>query len=127
MSIDKKDHEKIADAWVKYTLLEYESPFIANYEWASDAVADIIADDPQQGLTLIKTLLERAENDHLIANLAAGPLETLLSRHGSSIIDEIETESLKNKKFNYLLGGVWKGGMSDEVWERFQKIERPTW
>lgn len=121
------DNEKIVVGWVKFTSLAHDSPFRAHYEWADDAVLDVVLSDGKRGFELVKALLDRADNDHLIANLAAGPLETLLSTHGETIISDVEAESVANERFKFLLGGVWKGGMSDDVWERIQKIERPSW
>lgn len=127
MTLPRQNYERLVDAWIKYTRLGYDSPFIGNYEWAFDAVEDLISADPHEALSLIKAILQQSDDEFLVANLAAGPLETLLSRHGFAVIEEIEEEALSNSRFKHLLGGVWKGAMPDNVWERFQKIERPTW
>lgn len=119
--------DNIVEGWVKYTSLDSKSPFRAHYEWADDAVLDLILADAKKGFEIVKALLDQADNEWLIANIAAGPLETLLSNHGETIIDAVERESLSNEKFRHLLGGVWRCGMSDEVWQRFQKIDKPTW
>jgi hypothetical protein len=59
--------------------------------------------------------------------LAAGPLETLLAWHGSEFIDRVESEATNNSKFNYLLGGVWRQDMPDEIWDRVQKARKTVW
>lgn len=64
---------------------------------------------------------------HVFQNLAAGPLEELLSRHGAELIEEIEVEARRSPEFNLLLGGVWKNSMSEEVWRRVCAARRQTW
>ncbi|WP_431101911.1 DUF6869 domain-containing protein [Roseateles noduli] len=55
-----------------------------------------------------------------MATFAAGPLEGLLSRHGSQFIDRVESEAALNPKFASLLGGVWQFQMTDDIWARVQ-------
>ena len=60
--------------------------------------------------------------------LAAGPLEDLLSQRGPIFIDRVEAEARANDKFAYLLGGVWKFEMSDDIWSRVQAVwDRRGW
>ena len=60
--------------------------------------------------------------------LAAGPVEDLLSLHGPSFIDRVETEAQANPNFASLLGGVWRLNMTDEVWVRVQAVwDRRGW
>jgi hypothetical protein len=57
-----------------------------------------------------------------MGNLAAGPLEDLLSRHGAAIIDTVELEARQRKKFRELLSGVWRNVIADEVWDRVLRL-----
>jgi len=52
--------------------------------------------------------------------LAAGPLEDLLSSFGPDYIDRVETLARDDGRFKLLLGGVWRLGMTDDVWGRMQ-------
>jgi hypothetical protein len=55
-------------------------------------------------------------------------VEDLLSQHGPSFIDRVEHEARSNPKFAYLLGGVWRLEITDEVWQRVQKVwDRRGW
>jgi hypothetical protein len=54
--------------------------------------------------------------------LAAGPLEYLLSYHGTEFIERVEAQAKINQKFAHLLGGVWQFQMTEEVWFRVQKV-----
>ena len=85
---------------------------------------------PEQKLTTILNVLRNSKIDpahKTFSNLAAGPLEDLLSDHGEEVIDRIETEARKNPDFNLLLGGVWQGGMSEQIWERVQRARLKVW
>ena len=59
--------------------------------------------------------------------LAAGPLEDLLSEHGPVFIDRLEQEATASKRFDHLLGGVWRLSMTDDVWNRVQKARSAVW
>lgn len=63
----------------------------------------------------IREVYKRELSDEVIAVLAAGPLEDLLAKRGVDFIDRIEELARKDPKFNYLLGGVWRNTMTDEV------------
>jgi hypothetical protein len=48
------------------------------------------------------------DDDDILGHIAAGPVEGLLGRHGSAVIDRVETS----------LRGVWQHQMPDEIWAR---------
>ena len=75
----------------------------------------------------ILIILQRDVSNEEKALLAGGPLETLLSLHGSTFIDRVEQQAKENPAFNHLLGGVWKGEMSPDIWERVQKARKRVW
>lgn len=57
-------------------------------------------------------------------NLAAGPLETLLVRHGRDVLERVEAEAKSNPSFKDLLDGVWGNAIDEAVWERVQALLR---
>ena len=63
----------------------------------------------------------------LVAVLAAGPVEDLLAKHGGEFIDRVVELARKDPKFNYVLGGVWRSSIADDVWERVQSIRNHVW
>ena len=70
----------------------------------------------------------RADPSHsTFQQLASGPLEDLLSENGPQLIERIELEARKNPAFNLLLGGVWQGGMSNDIWGRIQAARLKSW
>jgi len=73
---------------------------------------------PKLAFSVILKILEKDSSDIVIDILAVGELEDLLSEHGKLIITEIEDEARKNPQFKKMLGGVWQGDMSDEIYKR---------
>mgnify|MGYP003576540067 FL=1 len=61
------------------------------------------------------------------ALIAAGPMEDLLVHHGENFVDRVEREALKNPRFNHLLGGVWRQGMPDDIWDRIVRARKEVW
>ncbi len=64
-----------------------------------------------------------AQSDEELGRIAAGPLEHLLGHHGDEYIDLVEQQAEADTTFARMLTGAWKYQMSDEVWERIQKIQ----
>lgn len=122
-----EDINSIAKGWLAYTSLEDASPWKSKYEWAFDAVEDLISSDMETAWRLVLLLTDMSDSEHLKANLAAGPLETIISKHGTELIDNIEKEALTNHKFNYLLGGVWQNNIPEDIWLRISQIDKPKW
>ena len=83
-----------------------------------DLMDDLVFDDPERGLVVINEILQSTDKDRDIQDLAAGPLEDLLVRHGSLIIDRVEELATSEEKFKHLLGGVWQNTMSDDLWSK---------
>lgn len=54
----------------------------------------------------------------VFGTLAAGPVEDLLSLHGRDFIDRFEREARADRRMAWVLGGVWRFDMGDEVWNR---------
>ena len=97
------------------------------YFWAWEKIIDLIRHEPENAWELIKKILKYDSSYKIISRLSAGPLETFLVDHGEKFIDRVEEEAKKNPDFAKLLGGVWKNAMSDEVWERIQKVCDKSW
>jgi hypothetical protein len=57
-------------------------------------------------------------DEHVIAALAAGPMEDLLRHHGAAFIERIEDKAAQNPLFRHLLAGVWRNEIAQDVWDR---------
>jgi hypothetical protein len=84
--------------------------------------------DPEKAWLVIQEILEMIEatrSNPVFQELAAGPLEDLLDEHGFEFIDRVETLVQANPKFRLLLGGVWRSGIDQAVWDRIQAALTP--
>lgn len=100
-------------------------------EWCSNPNGDsighsefswIVENEPEKGWLAILAALQDPRQEFGLGNLAAGPIEDLLSFHGNDFIERVETEAKINPKFAWLLGGVWQHTMTDEIWSRIQSV-----
>ena len=98
------------------------------YGWADVVLSSDVKDDPERAWECIMHAVAQPGYDKHFGVLAAGPLENLLSFHGDSFIDRVETTARQNPHFAFLLGGVWQFKMTDGIWERVQKVwDRQGW
>jgi hypothetical protein len=123
-------HEELnnlADNWIRYRHASRNSPEAEATAWATD-LYDLEYDDPETLWLLILNIHGKDQSPRVQEVLSAGPVENLLDKHGERFIDRIEAEARKDPKFAKLLGGVWKSGMSLDIWERVQGVwDRRGW
>lgn len=93
---------------------------------ARDCVDEIVSAAPAAAVTFLLDGIEQCRSDKHVALLAAGPLETLLSRHGPSVIDALERTARKSPKVRYLLSATWGQSRIDPgVWRRLVAAVKP--
>jgi hypothetical protein len=88
---------------------------------------DASTEEPDLAWSAIQEILRRELSEDEKALLAAGPLETLLAWHGPAFIDRVERQAAADGRFNHLLGGVWRCGMPQDIWERIQRARKTVW
>jgi len=76
---------------------------------------------PEAVWKAVLQIMQRQLSDEQIALLAAGPVEDLLAKYGAEFIERIETEAQSSPAFKHLLGGIWPGRISSEIWIRVEK------
>lgn len=102
--------EKIITSWVVYQTTK----------WADRKLGNLVNTEPELAWPLILDLIEKAESVQALADIAAGPLENLLVKHGEKFIERIEMIASKNKRFRLCLSGVWGwSAISDDIGKRF--------
>jgi len=98
------------------------------YDWAHVEFSFDVEDDPERAWQCILLTVNNSLCEKHFGVLAAGPLESFLSYHGKDYIDRVEMEAASNPKFAFLLGGVWKDNIADDIWDRVQKVwDRRGW
>ncbi|MFQ5937100.1 MAG: DUF6869 domain-containing protein [Acidiferrobacterales bacterium] len=98
---------------------EDSSEHAANF-WAHSTLWDLNFEDPELCWGLILRILQTDNSDAVIKQLSAGPLEDLLAQRGEQFIERLESEAQHNPSLRKLLGGLWQGEMSEEIWVRIQ-------
>jgi hypothetical protein len=121
------DSQVVRD-WVALQYTKEGSPDYDRLFQAANAVWDLTFENPDAAWAFILEVLKVDGSSTVKETLSAGPLEDLLSEHGPTMIERVELEARTNREFASLLGGVWKGGMSDDIWQRVQAVwDRRGW
>jgi len=107
----------LVDDWIAYHVAGSRASDPRFSAWAE--VDDLVRRDPEAGWTLILELIVAAPDDRILANVAAGPLEDLLSRDAERFIDRLEVQARRDAKFRRCLTGVW--GLPASVTDRIAK------
>ena len=110
-----------ANALITHWLSPAGTPEYNAGAWATDTI-DYLYEDPETLWLLILAVHRKDQSPRIQGPLSAGMVEDLLSMHGDTFIDRIETEARTDPSFAKLLGGVWKGQMSDQLWARVQAV-----
>ena len=126
--MDESELNEIVEAWIVAEHAEEHSPERKTNDWAVERVIFWAVDREGELLwRFVTAAYKRDLSDKAIAYLAAGPLEDLLAGHGPEYIERVEVLARRDPKFNYLLGGVWRNTMTDEVWQRVQAARLYSW
>lgn len=92
------------------------------FGWASDRMHGLLLGLPELAWELVTEMIERAPSDDSLGFLAASPLEDLLSMDGPRFIERVEQRAIESPKFHRALGMLRRLLMTDDVWQRVQKI-----
>lgn len=109
------DMSSLVKAWIEYHAMpEKQGDF-----WAWEAVSEAISERPEEGWNLVLELIREAPDKHILANVAAGPLEDLIVQHSEAFIERIEEMARKDPQFRLALSGVWcEGDIPKELFDR---------
>jgi hypothetical protein len=89
------------------TYLRYGESDANEHFWAWQAVDAAVGTDPEQAWSFVREALRAAPDDRDLFYIAAGPLEDLIENNLEGLIDEIEAEATRSRRFRQALGGVW--------------------
>jgi len=117
---------EVAEAWVTNCRDAIEYGVGSNQAeataWAWGELDRLCSEDPFRALNVIELIADLKPEERVMYNLAAGPLEDLLRRHGSGVIEQVEELASKSDAFLFLLGGVWTDRMPPEIQSRVQTL-----
>jgi hypothetical protein len=112
----------LVDAWIKLQSQPAGSGSADALMWASIELDSLCMDAPEQCWEIILSILAKTDDEWVLTNLAAGPVESLVASHGDVVISWLEREAARSPAFRELLGGVWQNLISDDVWQRIQRV-----
>ncbi len=121
------DVVSLAEAWIKGHLPAASRREREHYDWAAERLNALASDQPETALAAIWAICERADDERVLANLAAGPLEDLLVRHGPAVVAAVEARARAEAKVRKLLGAVWRNAIAEPVWLRLRRLAGPSW
>ncbi|WP_197490353.1 DUF6869 domain-containing protein [Halothiobacillus diazotrophicus] len=116
------DKTKLVTAWISLHHAQEKSPEYIDNFWAFTALSDLCDTNPDLCWDLIEEIRRTDGSEIILANLAAGPLEDLLSQHGPRFIETIEKQAKNDLQFKKMLGAMWQNNIADEVWKRVMSI-----
>jgi hypothetical protein len=115
----------LVDDWIGYCAAGSKASDPRFAAWES--VDDLVRRDPESGWSLVLELIAAAADDQILANVAAGPLEDLLSGDPDGFIERVELEARRDPRFRRCLTGVW--GIPQRIKDRVAKytstVENP--
>lgn len=80
---------------------------------------DIARENPNRALDMVLAVLEDETDPRLLSLLAAGPLEDAIPR---GIIDRVEEEAARNRRFHELVGSVWFTSYPEDLIPRMERL-----
>lgn len=120
-----------ANAWIEYSRFSDSDKMPEDIRERGWNLYECARTDPSFAWEAIKEIVGRysenalfidssTEAKEILGNLGAGPLEDLLAKHGEALIDEVEAEANRDRRFFWTLACVWQNSMSNELWARVQ-------
>lgn len=127
MSLTKEELLNLAETWVYLHSVKENSSEWEDAFWSYMKLGELVNEMPDDAWKAIHEIRKMNGSDHILSNLAAGPLEDLLVYHGEDFIDRIEDACKEDDQLRRLLGATWQNEMSDSLWSRIKAIALPTW
>src|SRR5579864_5533744 len=125
--MDLRDENHIAEAWIEEMRLPDEDQDAPSGSLSAFGILyDFVQSDPEKAWRIIQILWRLDSSDEMLANIAAGPVEDILAKHGPKFIDRVETVARQEPIFKKMLGAVWgRNRMADDVWARLKAVAGP--
>lgn len=82
------------------------------FDWLTEMVSYGPADGPEQAWPVVLELIARAPDDDALGFIGAGPVESLVNKHGVTFLDRF-LERADDPRFRRACGDVWL--VNDEI------------
>ncbi len=90
--------------------------------WSAAAIDDMIRGDVESAWPLVRELLRKAADDRMLAFIAAGPLEDLISLHGWALMERVAEAARSDQKLRRALTGIWVDELPEELLRRLRLL-----
>jgi hypothetical protein len=96
--------------------------------WSSDddALYQILHSEPDRALAAIFAAMQLTEDQKVLGQLAAGPLENFLGIHGKQYLAVFHALALEYRRLREVLDGVWQGAMPKDVWHQIETLKQKS-
>jgi hypothetical protein len=124
---DPEELNKIAEAWIQLQELGVNGSEEASDAliWSYEAVYDLVAGSPHTAWQFILTVMAMTQNEEVLGNLAAGPLEDLLAGHGAEIFPEVLSAASSDRSLLKLIGCISTTRIDPDVTRQLAAILEP--
>jgi hypothetical protein len=112
----------LADGWIRLQDLASDSPEAARLAEDGMDLVLLALSEPELCWRVILEILRRPIPEKRIADLGSGPLESLLSHHGETVLRWIEAELPGNPSLKRSLCHVWQNLMSDALYRQVRAL-----
>lgn len=90
-------------------------------DWGEQALLEILCEEPIRALEIVFLIARSTDDDWLLCNLGAGPIESLLA-HDGTLLDAIAVEVATSPSLKIALASVWQNAMSEATWRAVQRL-----
>jgi len=92
------------------------------HQWCVTALSVLIDLDPETAWAIVVRLVLEAPDDPTLVNVAGGPLEALLAKHGAKLVNRAEQLARVSPEFRYALRKVWLPNDQSPAAERLETL-----
>jgi hypothetical protein len=123
-----KDISELAEGWLRLQYSKIDTAEYASNFWAEGDMWKLKEIHPEMCWEAIVAIIRTDSSDFILGNLAAGPVEELLARHGPRLIERITSDSKRNQQIPKMLKSVWRNDIDQETWSKIAQLagQRPT-
>jgi hypothetical protein len=90
--------------------------------WSHEAMEHLCREQPEECWPTLLSLLDAADTEELLGDIAAGPLEDFLKHHGPQFVGRVEQEAMTNAKLRIALASVWLPRSGDATTGRLVQL-----
>ena len=113
---------ELVKAWVELQSMPQGSTEAEAHMWAAEKIYLLALRSPKECWQVVLDILSATNDEWVLTNLGAGPIESMLSFNPEETIAMIEREAPQNSKLRSTLSNVWRNNIPDDTWSKLQAI-----